>query len=553
MALKKQHLPFVLISLLLLIHTVLMLSGSWERSADGWIHLFFSEHWYLRWFDHWEPRWNLGFSMFSYPPLAHQCVALLRFFYSPVIAGLLMMCLTLLLLISGFYRYGRLWFSKSACLWGILLIFCSSPLAIAVHTFGQYPNLFAWGFLMHGLATSSLWFKEKRFLMLTLSLCLCAVFSSLYASVFGLLLMGLPVLLQHRHTPHFGKNLMTLSLYGLISSSIALAPFLYFRFHFAATDTMSVYHSSKGNVLAWKPFNWFMFYGQYASLFLVWPLLIFQIKEKSFKAFFQDQGGSLGLMILLSTGGSTAIVPRILGPLFDHLTLDRFGQWASFLLLLALGYACQQLWRKQQYRKYVVAGLIIHLSMFIYSAGTTWIKPLPRMIPLQHVQIFLDQHQNYRYLTLGLHRANQAKLSTLTQAFNVDGNFPFGRNFEPLNHSGMASLDMAKHYGRTGLTTLQKILKNAETNHLRYIIVRDTYYTELLIDYGYLPIKSHGVLTIWENKRIPAIKGIKRPENFFLITFLSYIWALAPLSILFIVIVQSVTILYSSRKCFNYR
>jgi uncharacterized membrane protein len=172
--------------ILMFLHVGLMIAGSWERSADGWIHLFFSEHWYLRWFDHWEPRWRMGFSMFSYPPLAHQCVALLRFVLNPVAAGITLTTLTLITLASEFYRYGRLWFSQHTCQIATLLLFSSSPLAIAVHTFGQLPNLLALGFLLHGLACSRQWLAQNKSLMLTLSWCLCAIFTSLYASVFSI-------------------------------------------------------------------------------------------------------------------------------------------------------------------------------------------------------------------------------------------------------------------------------------------------------------------------------------------------------------------------------
>jgi hypothetical protein len=44
---------------------------------DTYIHIFLADHYRRAWFDLWEPRWYLGFSMASYPPLVHQAIALL--------------------------------------------------------------------------------------------------------------------------------------------------------------------------------------------------------------------------------------------------------------------------------------------------------------------------------------------------------------------------------------------------------------------------------------------------------------------------------------------
>lgn len=536
---------------LLGLHIVCMVLGSWERSADGWIHLFFSEHWYLRWFDHWEPRWSMGFSMFSYPPLAHQCVALLRFVLNPIAAGITLMTLTLITLASGLYRYGRLWFSKNICQIATLLLLSSSPLAIAVHTFGQLPNLLALGFLLHGLACSRHWLTQNKSLTLTLSLCLCAIFTSLYASVFGLLLLGIPVLWLYRREHNFVKRVGVLSLWGVGLSIVALSPFLYFRWYLAAVEAAPVYHSSQGNVLAFKAFNWYMFYGQYASLLVLWPCF-FWVRSSVLNTFWRTQSIAIVIMLVLSTGSATGFVPWILGPVFTHLNLDRFGQWASFILLLPLGYIMRVQWLKPSSRPWhqiwISAGLGVHLLAFAYSASTPWRKPLPQMLPLHNVQRFLDEHSDYRYLTLGLRRANQAKLSTLSHAQNIDGNFPFGRHFAPLDASGIATLDMARHYRKTGIKTLSTILQNAPRYHLKYVIVKDSRYARLLYDHGFKPIQKEKPLTIWENAEIRAINAESTlqhsaPESPLTLFLLTFLWSIGPL-------LSLITALFFSRSAF---
>lgn len=44
---------------------------------------------------------------------------------------------------------------------------------------------------------------------------------------------------------------------------------------------------------------------------------------------------------------------------------------------------------------------------------------------LNHVAQWPNHYPQYRYLTLGLHRANMAKLAALNPAQNQDGNLPF--------------------------------------------------------------------------------------------------------------------------------
>src|SRR5215510_1056207 len=49
-----------------------------QRSAyDTYSHIFLADHYRRAWFNLWETRWYLGFSMTSYPPLVHQLIALL--------------------------------------------------------------------------------------------------------------------------------------------------------------------------------------------------------------------------------------------------------------------------------------------------------------------------------------------------------------------------------------------------------------------------------------------------------------------------------------------
>jgi len=48
-----------------------------EKTYDALIHLFFANHYTNHWFEPWNYSWYTGFTTMGYPPLAHQCIALL--------------------------------------------------------------------------------------------------------------------------------------------------------------------------------------------------------------------------------------------------------------------------------------------------------------------------------------------------------------------------------------------------------------------------------------------------------------------------------------------
>src|SRR5437660_8106533 len=70
--------PRLLVALTLAIvyHGWLLLSGSYTRTYDAYVHMFFADHYVRAWFNDWESRWYTGFSVTSYPPVAHQSIAL---------------------------------------------------------------------------------------------------------------------------------------------------------------------------------------------------------------------------------------------------------------------------------------------------------------------------------------------------------------------------------------------------------------------------------------------------------------------------------------------
>src|SRR5512147_58313 len=57
-------------------HGLFILTGRYHLSYDAYTHMLFANHYAENWFSLWETRWYAGFTVVSYPPLAHQLTAL---------------------------------------------------------------------------------------------------------------------------------------------------------------------------------------------------------------------------------------------------------------------------------------------------------------------------------------------------------------------------------------------------------------------------------------------------------------------------------------------
>ena len=124
------------------------------------------------------------------------------------------------------------------------------------------------------------------------------------------------------------------------------------------------------------------------------------------------------------------------------------------------------------------------------------------------------------------------KLSALTQARNLDGSYYTARTLPVLKESGIATLDCIKYFDPK-LKTLDAILGTASSYNLKWVLVNDIYYYNILEKHGFQLKWSaettgdvrFGSVTIWENDDIPPIVTESRSEK----GFWSYVWGILPL------------------------
>ena len=153
-----------LAGLSLLFNLPFVLLNAQRTSYDAYSHIFLSDHYRQNWWSLWEPRWYLGFSMASYPPLAHQLIALLswpiNFVLRSVAPGpeaypgaitwdaeeaafVILLLAGLLLLPLALRAFARLFIGPRAADLAGLLTIVLPGLSLSAWAFGQLPTVLA--------------------------------------------------------------------------------------------------------------------------------------------------------------------------------------------------------------------------------------------------------------------------------------------------------------------------------------------------------------------------------------------------------------------------
>ena len=147
----NKHLVIAL-ALAFAYHGGLLVSGSFRRTYDAYIHIFFADHYARYWFDPWEYRWYTGFSLTSYPPGSQQSIALVSHVVGLLNGFIVVQLFAILWIVFGVYRFSKIWVSEEAAGYAALLAVFSSSITETVHVFGQLPTTFSLDFLLQLVA-----------------------------------------------------------------------------------------------------------------------------------------------------------------------------------------------------------------------------------------------------------------------------------------------------------------------------------------------------------------------------------------------------------------
>jgi hypothetical protein len=138
----NEKLKYALIFAFLL-NSAFALSNFQDRTYDSYGHMFFADHYRRSWFNTWEPKWFGGFSVSSYPPLAHQVIALLSYIIGLEWAYIaITLCLTVIFPLAVYKFSGVFVPDEAAGNASMISVFLPSVIVIT-YSFGQLPTLFS--------------------------------------------------------------------------------------------------------------------------------------------------------------------------------------------------------------------------------------------------------------------------------------------------------------------------------------------------------------------------------------------------------------------------
>ncbi|MER3398892.1 MAG: hypothetical protein C4316_10290 [Chloroflexota bacterium] len=493
----------------------------YRQSYDAWTHMFFADHYRRDWWALWENRWYGGFPVVSYPPLVHQLIAFLAFGVGVEVAWALVLLTTLVLLpfvVSAFAR--RFVGSRASRYAGLLTPFIPAVPMVA-HTFGQLPTLFGltaallgFGFLVDFLRTGRRVDGVRAGLWLVVA----------DAAHHGTLLLvpwGVAAAALHVGRPaSLARRLMPWVL-GT-AAGVGLVSWPFWAWALGQTLQEPIDHLSRHSFIADPAAAGVFFWPMYGPLVFVIPLALKVALGRRRRGL----GLLFGVCFVLGLGGTTPLPALLFGPAWEWLTYDRFTLWASVFLAPLVGAAAVRLGRRvSQARRVTGATLLAGSALYAGSYGLI-ASTQPALVDPDPIVQFLqrDDVRTWRYVTFGF-GDQLARLSMLTEAENIDGNYPTGRTLPFLRASGLGSLDSA-YWLEGGLERLDRVLGRLSEVGVRWAFVNHPAYLALLAAHGWERRETlpNGV-EVWEN---PTAQGPLPPgkPHFPPLTALS--WGILP-------------------------
>jgi hypothetical protein len=553
-----------------------------ELTYDALIHLFFADHYANSWFEPWNYKWYTGFTVMSYPPLVHQCIAILSLIGGLKFGLFIVTFISIILFITGVFRYSLLITAnkKIAGYASILAVFSSSFLE-TLHIFGQIPSIIGISLLLHSLPEIYLWLKTGRYkyFFTSLSLIAVTVTSHHVTPIFGMFFFIFPLIgmvimdISKEHVNSykavdfylfveiFKKQFKKNVGFGLASLFLIIFCILPYWINSKKNPITQVPipHGSRDNFLEITSSGFIFFVIPWGLLLFILPYIFYRFFSKRYLFF----GLSFALLFILGTGSTTPIPEIILGEnAFNILTLDRFTLWATIMALPIFGEfvyrfiegdlrkIIQEKFGNIYYKLFggTLAFIFIFVGLLTMSLG--YFRPSqPQKIKMLPIVNFLsqDSHEKWRYLTLGF-GDQMAWLASQTNAMTVDGNYHSARRLPELTTRPIERLENSKFKGVAGIGSLQQFLTTPEKYHLKYVFSNDKFYDPILYFCGWQRLsKLENGIMVWEKLNVPPISSILYKEESD--TWLKVLWGIIPMIALLVAFTLNIqTLLFKSSK-----
>lgn len=519
MSYLRRPIPLGAIVLLaLLVHgPLLLMELPVTSSYDANFHIFFASHYAHHWFDPWNPKWFAGFSQTTYPPLAHQWIAVLSYIFGLPLAFCLMQLVAVLLLPVGVYRFARIWVGERASSYAALLSIFLGALTLLVYSAGQLPTTLSLSVYLLAVPYFYHWSRSGglRALLKGIVLSLAAAAVHHVTLIFIAALFAAPTLWVATLDRDESTNAVSVVARGIVfavltavSVGIVLLPY-WLAIIQHPIQQIPIPHASRSNLLMNIDYALNYFILPYGALLVALPFILW---VGSVNRRFRPLMLFFWITFIIGLGGTTPVPKWIFRRAFEVLTFERYTLSAAALALPIVGLLVEQLVDRYRVKAVVAVSILAAASMAVGLGWLTW-SPFKSNAELNVDAVinFLnrDGHYDYRYLTLGFGNA-LPKVSTYSIANSVDGEYNSARLLPEFTHYGTAQLTSAKFFGSQGMESLRAMLRHANHYGLKFIFIHDPYYEPLVAFAGWRQVESYdsGAVTVWSKDDVPPARPV---------------------------------------------
>lgn len=534
---RPVPLRFIVLLALAIHGPLLALQLPLTNSYDANFHVFFASHYAHHWFDPWNPKWFAGFSQATYPPLAHQWIALLSYILGLHYAYLLVQLIAVLLIPVSVYRYARLWVDERASSYASLFSVFVGAVAFLVYSAGQLPTTLSAPLYLLAVPYFYDWSRsaDGGALIKGVVLTLAAGAVHHVTLIFGSFLFAFPVLWlavidrgERRSSVAVVIRGIIFAVVAAIGLGIVLLPY-WISIIRHPIQQIPIPHASRSNLLLNLTFLTNYFFVPYGMIVIALPFILrIGAANRRLRPLL------LGFWVtfIFGLGGTTPIPKWVLGRAFEILTFERFTLSAALMALPIIGLMAERALDRNPRRAAFGFALAAIITL---ALPLGWIAITPfsanANLNVDAVDSFLnrDGHDRYRYLTLGFGNA-LPKVSTYTDANSVDGEYNSARLLPEFTHYGTAQLTSAKYFGTSGMEALRMMLRHASHYGLKYIFVHDPFYYPLVSFAGWKQVESYddGSITVWSREDIPPARPI--PSDAMPTALEGLLWGTLPLA-----------------------
>lgn len=479
------------------------LSGSYRHTFDAWVHIFFADHYLRGWFEVWEPRWYGGFSVLTYPPLAHQLVAALGAAFTLELGFVVVMTGAMVALPLSGAAFGRAVFGKGLAPAVVVLLSLWPTSHRFAHVYGQLPMLVATPLALLAMASLQRFLDSGRRLDLAAMTFLVGATSAAHHvstifAAYGCFVVAAGHVLSRAgpsRLQSLGRAMVAALLAGAAIAGVIL-PF--WRFASSQAPQVEIPHVSR-DALWLRPLG--LEVAEQVVLLAIGLVGSVVTLMRARRA----AGLALGTLFfaILSTGMTTPLPKLLFGSQANWLTYDKFHHWAAVLACLLVAPVVAR-WGPR-IGLYLAAGLLPATLVNVSHRASEHLQP-PFHDSVEEVLQVLNgpQANRFRHLTLGF--GDQfCRFDIYGQSPNVDGDYHTARSDPLLRSSGIGTVDASKYYPK-GREVLEGILGRAPELSLRWVLVNDAWYYEPVLASGFeLRDVWHSGISLFERPDVPAI------------------------------------------------